>query len=114
MIELSDGKKIFNMMPHTVSVYDDHDKVVMSIPSDGFIRCSVMRKKVAVFDGVPVNKTTFTGADLPDHEPDTFYIVSKLTAEALKEMGRTEDILVPDQVIRHEGKIVGCKSFSKI
>ncbi|MER5182585.1 hypothetical protein ABT009_30250 [Streptomyces sp. NPDC002896] len=47
--------------------------------------------------------------DLPEPEPGTWYVVSRVVADALPERG---DLLVPAQLIRDaDGNPVGCRAF---
>lgn len=49
---------------------------------------------------------------LPEPKPDTYYIVSKILAQACPER---EDLIFPGTVVRDEsGDVVGCIDFSRV
>lgn len=50
--------------------------------------------------------------NLPEPKPDTYYIVSKMVAQAWPER---EDLIFPGTVVRNEsGDVVGCVDFSRV
>lgn len=50
--------------------------------------------------------------NLPEPEPDTYYIVSKMLAQACPER---KDLIFPGTVVRDtDGHIVGCVDFSRV
>jgi hypothetical protein len=49
---------------------------------------------------------------LPEAEPDTLLLVSRIVADAGKAQGRT-DLVVPHDIMRDDkGVIIGCKSLA--
>ena len=50
--------------------------------------------------------------NLPEPKPDTYYIVSKMLAQACPER---EDFILPGNLVRNEsGDVVGCIDFSRV
>jgi len=102
---------IKNMTPHPITILDESNNVIRSIPSDGLIRL----KANVVFagftvDGVNITKTEFGEPEgLPDYEFGKFYVVSQLVKNAFPERS---DLLVPAEVVRDEnGSVIGCRSL---
>ena len=106
---------LINLTPHSVCLVIDDSRVI-EIPSSGiFARCLVMRQTIGAItiDGatVPLVRAEFGPVEgLPDPRPDTYYIVSRVVAEAARH--RT-DLLIPDDTIRDAtGHIVGCRALA--
>lgn len=102
-----------NLTPHEVSLVDDQGSILLVIqPEETSARCAVKREIAFLADGVQVNRSVFGEViGLPDPVEGTWYIVSRIVAEA----ARRGDLLVPDETVRNsEGQIVGCKSFATI
>ena len=77
-------------------------------------KCRVDRRQVDEIDGIPITvNTKEIPVGVPNEKDGTIYIVSKVVGEKLKEMGRTDDILVPDEIVRSGSVILGCKSLTK-
>lgn len=105
--------RFINLTPHTINVLNAAGARAFDIlPSGEVARCAVYREPVKILNGIPVNKTVFGEVEnLPDPEPNTYYIVSALVANAIE--GR-EDVLIPDDTVRDsEGRIIGCRSFAR-
>lgn len=102
---------VINMTPHAIHIVNQYGDPLVVYPTSGSIvrlPCqTVYVNKTS--DGVPLTKTVF-GAPigLPDESEGTFYIVSQLVKTACPERG---DLLVPAQVVRKKGVVVGCKSL---
>lgn len=64
-------------------------------------------------DGILVYRWTPHGiTGLPDAKPGTYYIVSKMLAQAFPER---EDLIFPGTVVRNKsGDVVGCIDFSRV
>lgn len=127
--------KIVNLTPHAINLYDMNDceevtqgtfkTLVLKegavpkrcFPSEGVAR--VKQKKAIInhlaVDGltVPVYGTTYSGLEgLPEPEKGTYYIVSAITAQAVKDQ---KDLLIVDGTVRDsEGRIVGCTAFGRV
>ena len=103
-----------NLTPHPVNIINDGE-VVASYSSQGFARVGetirlqgfVMGDNRTTVNLSPVYQGEVEG--LPEPEPETVYIVSRLTAQAVK--GR-EDIVFPLGEVRDEkGRILGVRGF---
>ena len=99
---------IKNYTPHTVTINGK------DYPSEGIARCTSEIKIVDNLEGIDITETTFGEVfGLPETEEGTFYIVSRIVAEAVK--GKREDCFIVSETIRdEEGRIIGCKSLGRI
>ena len=72
-------------------------------------------KKVANISKIPINKVYYGEIEgLPDFKEGTFYVVSRVVADAAKIIGRY-DCLVPDEFVRDsEGNIIGCRALAEV
>jgi len=102
--------ELINLTPHPVNI-EGYGEIP---PSGKVARASEQRKKEGEINGITVNVVTLGNVvDLPPSKPNTFYIVSRVVAEA--ERGKRNDLLIPDEPIRDSsGKIIGAKSFAII
>lgn len=106
-------KKIINATPHAVTLMGQDNTVLMTITASGICpRCSVTREVTGTINGIPVNRSVFGEVvGLPDYDPETIYIVSRLVAEAAKR----PDLYVVDDAVRDEqGRIIGCRALATI
>ena len=102
--------KIINLTPHSVRILDSDNNVVREYKSEGVIRLSEKRSKITEIDGIALFQKTFGTTDLPEPQPNTYYIVSSLVAQMFP---NRKDLLIPDQIVRDkDGRIIGCRSFS--
>lgn len=103
-------EKLINLTPHDINLYRD-GKLVQTLKSEGVARCSVESKKIAEINDYPIYENFFGEiSGLPEPQKDTYFIVSRIVAEAAK--NRT-DLLIVDKTIRDEnGKIIGCEGFA--
>jgi hypothetical protein len=110
---------IVNLTPHTLNLMPAGPAgPVVTIPPSGLVaRCAVDRVQVdtVAVDGitVPVNQTQFGSvSDLPDPQPDTIFVVSALTAQAVPER---KDVYITDDVVRDDqGRIIGCRALAHV
>jgi hypothetical protein len=109
--------KLMNLTPHAVTIVAN-DGATMTIPPSGTVaRCVVTRSVVGTVTvetvTVPVTATVLGQVvDLPQPEPETLYIVSRVVAEAARD--RT-DLVVPDDVVRDEaGRVTGCRALARV
>ncbi|NPA98373.1 MAG: hypothetical protein GXO43_03245 [Crenarchaeota archaeon] len=115
--------RIINLTPHPISIMDETEKIMCTIPPSGTVaRVSQQRISAGTIDvdgvKIPVVKTVYGEVEgLPDKpEPDTYYIVSTIVAQAIIQqkpefMGH---ILTPDtgpgSAMRDsQGRIIGVK-----
>jgi len=123
---------IVNLTPHTITLYDGDGNVLAQIPSSGTrLECEAIRKVTGTVSveghALPVTSVTLgelrlfdmatkqvVSVGLPPIEDGTVYLVSRIAAEAAKLAGRTEDFLVPDDTVRKDGQVVGCKALARV
>ncbi len=108
-------QKIINLTPHEINIYDENNRHVMDIKLSGLPipRCQ-QKQSIAGFIGdVTITRQYFGVVEnLPEREEETFYIVSRMVADALPGRG---DLLVPGPLIRDEkGNPYGCKGLSVV
>ena len=110
--------KVRNLTPHSINILNDNNEVVAIIEPSGIIARAAQTKELVeelCVDGmtIPVYKSAFGKVEnLPEHEKDTIFVVSALTAQACK--GRP-DVYITDNPVRDEqGRIIGCRSLGKI
>lgn len=122
---------IINMTPHSVTLYslNDCEEVtkgnytslvlkegatpLATYPSQGVARATSSRELVYTIDSIPVYTTTYGEPEgLPEPAPNTYIIVSALTAQSAPER---HDLLIVDGAVRDaDGKVVGCTAFGRI
>lgn len=118
-------QQIVNLTPHTVRLLDVAGDVVAEWGSSGEVRASTERVQVSSVtvaeDGgvveVPVYEVRFGRVEgRPELVPDTYYIVSRIAAEAMRAAGSsTDDLLIPDDLVRGpDGQPVGCRGFARL
>lgn len=118
--------RFVNLTPHPINVLDISGNTILTVKSSGVIaRVSTSEKIVGSINNIPLVQTEYGDViGLPrSPEPDTYYIVSILVAQAVKAnpelyakfKGR---LLAPNTsptklgVIRdNNGRIVGVRSF---
>lgn len=123
--------KLINMTPHTITVYATNDctevtkgsykslvlkegaEPTMILPSEGVARASSSKELLYTIDSIPIYKTVYGSPEgLPEPAPNTYIIVSALTAQSAPER---KDLLIIDGAVRDaEGRIVGCTAFGRI
>lgn len=102
---------VINMTPHSVRIVNQEGEPLVVYPTSGsVVRLSCRTVYVGkTDDGVPLTRTVFGDPlGLPEEIEGVFYIVSQLVKTACPERG---DLLVPTQVVRKGGTIIGCKSL---
>jgi len=120
-----------NYTPHTINLYDEAGYHLNSWYSEGVARVNVANEVIdsinIITDGgltidVPITSrevlktgvSTYHGLveGLPSEQPNTYYIVSQLCANVLRNY--REDLVFPDRLLRDEtGAVLGCTSFAK-
>lgn len=108
---LYNNVNLINLTPHTVNIVTSTGEPVVTLPSEGLVRCSQIDVPTGTVAGITITSTTYGEVEgLPEPAPNTYYIVSRLVLTACPD--RT-DLLVPNQVVRNEhGQIVGCQSLA--
>ncbi len=112
--------KLVNLTPHAIVILNAESQEVMTLPPSG----SLARAKetveilgtVEVGGGaVPIRRKTVGGLEgLPAAEEGTLYVVSFIAAQAGAKEGRS-DLLITDDAVRDaQGKIIGCRAFSRL
>jgi hypothetical protein len=114
-------KKIVNLTPHEVTVYDADGNIVLRIPPSGLVaRVSAKEVQIGTINGVPVLKTEYGDVEnLPAPQENTVYVVSLLVLQALKAQGVSRtDVVAPNTgpgplgaVRDQQGRILGVRSF---
>jgi len=100
--------EIKNMTPNEIVVFLEEGNV--KIPSEGVVRVAETRKLLKEVEGIKIYSKTFgTSDELPPKKEGQYIIVSVPVAQAHPER---KDLIIPDDLVRDGGKIVGCKSFS--
>jgi len=112
--------ELINLTPHTVTVVDGDNNVIVAIPSSGVARASQQDVPAGSIEfdsaSIPVVRTEFGGVELPEPTEGVVYIVSMITAQAAKAVGRSvEDLLFPSGIpIRDaNGQIIGVRALAR-
>ena len=109
--------KIVNLTPHTVSICNEDGTIVKSFVSEGIARAKQVAEVVGNLDGVELVSMKFgEPEDLPDYAEGIYYVVSIITANAAKAVGRrVDDLLITADPMRDaDGRIIGCKRFALV
>lgn len=90
--------------------------MVDTIESSGFVRAKQENEEAGELNGYPVSAVKYGEClDMPEPVEGTVYVVSQITAVALKAQGRTDDVYIVDQTVRNnEGRIIGCRGFAQV
>lgn len=121
---------VVNLTPHDVDIYNTSDCILQ----DGYLclredtdpqpllvypatnepaRVTFMQETAGMVDGTLIYRWVpreITG--LPEPKPGTYYIVSKMLAQALPER---EDLIFPGSVVLDaDVRVVGCIDFSRV
>lgn len=101
-----------NLTPHDIAIITESGNSVF--PATGKVaRVKVESKEVGRVAGIPVMKNFYSDVEgLPDPEKGTYYLVSKIVADAVPDR---DDVLIPNDSVRDEnGRIIGCRNFAHI
>jgi len=119
--------RIVNCTPHSITLLDQEYFVYTQLtprakivfpPSESLARVGYKTRLLEkiITDNIIVDITTTKYSvvkGLPDPQPDTMYIVSKLVAEAL--YGKREDLLILSGLVRDKNNgILGGRSLAKL
>ena len=109
--------KVVNLTPHAVTILGSEGELIAKIESSGNARSKQESSPIGLLDNIPLFQT-FYGApiDLPDPEDGTILIVSKITADAAKQVGRsTDDLYIVFDTVRdpaNPSNILGCRGLA--
>ena len=92
------------------------DGSVITYPQQGCLRVNSESKIVDFVDGVTIRRTEWIREEIPPLKDNTMYIVSSLTAMAIRDLyPERRDFICPnthpDQVIKKGKKVIGVLSF---
>ena len=108
---------IINLTPHTINICNEDGTIVKSFESKGIARAKQTAEVVGNLDGVELVSMKFgEPEDLPEYAEGTYYVVSIITANAAKAVGRrVDDLLITADPVRDaDGRIIGCKRFALV
>lgn len=113
---------IVNLTPHAVNICDAEGNVLATFAPEGTIaRAAQTDVPVGTLevDGheLPLVRTEFGApVDLPDPEEGVWLVVSIITANAAKAVGRpTGDLLITSNPVRDDaGRIIGARQFAVV
>lgn len=107
---------IINLTPHRVNIVDEEGNVVKTFESAGVARAAQDDVEIGTLEGIPIIETEFgEPVGLPEYNPETYYIVSALTAKAASLSDRnTRDLLLTAKTVRNgDGQIIGCQALAR-
>lgn len=106
-----------NMTPHALSIYDmDKENVIATIPSSGMVR--VAETVCVISDGegevplIEILRNPYQLEGLPEEVPGRIVIVSDITYQAAKPLGRNDLVKVGPAVRDDSGRIIGCQGLA--
>ena len=108
--------KLVNLTPHPVVLIRDGGAI--EIPPSGVVPRlrEIVEDTGDTVEGVPIVRKGYGEIQgLPDPEPDTYYIVSALVAQAARARGLgRDDLLIPDDLVRDEqGRVIGARRLAR-
>ncbi len=109
----TDNFTLVNLTPHSITFFAENGDAIMELPGcPNPPRVSTIRENYGQVKGIPVNKVTLGQIQgLPDPQPNTGYIVSRIIAEAVCR----SDLYIPDMTVRDDqGRIIGCQALAQI
>ena len=110
-------KEIVNLTPHPVKIILANDITLEFPPSEQPARANEKRIKNDEVEYnqfcIPVNEVQLGDVkNLPEPNPDTIYIVSRIVADACPDRN---DLYIPDETVRdNEGNIKGCRALAQV
>lgn len=111
--------QIINCTPHPISIIDNNGETILALPKGEQV--PRVQQVVTIMMGmdnvegangiVPMTTNVFGEVEnLPDPQPDTFFVVSRMVLSACPDR---DDLLVPNEIVRDEqGRIIGSRSFA--
>lgn len=112
-IENIENAKLINLTPHSLTLLDEKNNIILTLESQGVIRLETKVKQIDTINGIPITETKFKKCKLPRKKKNTFYIVSLPVAQYTKQQGRG-DFLIPGEIVRTKDRktILGMKSLA--
>lgn len=115
--------KLINCTSHPITIFHEDGQRTIIQPSGIHARCLEHIEPAGtlrpdIYGDIPevpvVRKSLRAIVDLPEPEPDTYFIVSLAVAQAAAQrVGYREDLLVPDDMVYDRlGRVVGCRRFA--
>ena len=91
-----------NLTPHTINICAEDGTIVKSYESEGIARAKQTAEHIGEIDGVELVSMKFgEPEDLPEFEEGVYYVVSIITANAAKAVGRrVDDLLITSDPVR--------------
>lgn len=108
---------IINLTPHTINICAEDGTIVKSLESKGIARAKQTAEVVGNLNGVELVSMKFGEPEnLPEYTGGIYYVVSIITANAAKAVGRrVDDLLITSDPVRDDsGRIIGCKRFALV
>ena len=105
--------KLVNLTPHSITIMDSEEKVVVEIPPSGkILRLEETVVEAGEIDGIPLVRKVYGVPELPPREPDTVYVVAPLLLQYVRRADFVAPDTGPQSVVRDaEGRIIGVKRF---
>lgn len=109
--------RIVNCTPHAVTLVTAAGETTLP-PSGDLPRVQTTRQIVGTVDvdglTVPVTEVQFGAlAGLPARQDETLYLVSAITAQAAKALGRSDVVMIDDTVRDETGRIIGARALAR-
>lgn len=109
--------KVINLTPHAVTILGSEGELIMEVQSSGNARAKQESSPIGLLDNIPLFETHYGAPiDLPDPEEGTILIVSKITADAAKQVGRSlDDLYLVFDTVRdpsNPSNILGCRGLA--
>lgn len=109
-------ERIMNLTGTDITVMDENGKLLLIKAEYEKAKVEINRTVIKTIQGIEIvhNEKIITSG-IPDTQFGVYILVSKVVADALRDAGRTKDVLVPDELERNgKGKPMFCKSLAII
>ena len=108
--------KLVNLTGHDIVIKDKAMPKPIVIPSSGKLRARyttlIMGEVETLHGKIGITKNHYYRMrNMPDPQPGTYFIVSRLVAELYPER---DDLLITNGLIKDNGKTIACRSLAKI
>lgn len=106
-----------NRTPHALNIYDmDKENVIATIPSSGMVRVAETVRVLSDGEGevpmIEVVRDPSKLEGLPEEVPGRVVIVSDITYQAAKPLGRKDLVKAGPAVRDADGRIIGCQGLA--